>query len=335
MQDGKADTGQNDYFDVNIQAHNWIKITLNLTNVDYNKSKQGSLFALKVGKNGNYDLLISNISFDDKEPDEPTEPTNPTEPSNPGEYTIPNDQKAYYSSIDFAKTSGIALRDALGDLVQKTHKRTLSYTGVWSALKQADLTPDGRNVYLLYGHKGQTSGRQAYTRSVNANGGGGTDWNREHTYAKSLGTPNLGTSGPGADAHHLRPSDTGWNSTRGNKKFAKGNGNSGSVSGGWYPGDEWRGDVARMMMYMYIRYENRCLPTGVTIGSKNKVDAKMVDLLLEWNAADPVSDLEIQRNEYLGNASNNYGQGNRNPFIDNPHLATAIWGGPEAQNRWK
>ena len=33
------------------------------------------------------------------------------------------------------------------------------------------------------------------------------DWNREHTYAKSLGTPNLGTSGPGADAHHLRPSD--------------------------------------------------------------------------------------------------------------------------------
>ncbi|MTG97120.1 endonuclease [Myroides sp. BIT-d1] len=229
----------------------------------------------------------------------------------------------------------MALKQALTTLVKSTHKKTLSYDGVWGAIKNTDLTPDGRTVYLLYGHKGTNSGKQAYTRGVNANGGNANQWNREHTYAKSLGTPNLGTSGPGADAHHLRASDTGWNSTRGNLKFANGSGLSGKVSGGWYPGDEWRGDVARMMMYMYLRYESRCLPTGVAIGSKNKVDSKMVDLLLEWNAIDPVSEIETQRNEYLGNASNQYGQGNRNPFIDNPYLATLIWGGPTANNLWK
>jgi hypothetical protein len=40
------------------------------------------------------------------------------------------------------------------------------------------------------------------------------------------------------------------------------------------------------------------------------------------------------RNDYLGNSLNFYGQGNRNPFIDNPYLATRIWGGQVAQNRW-
>jgi hypothetical protein len=55
---------------------------------------------------------------------------------------------------------------------------------------------------------------------------------------------------------------------------------------------------------------------------------------LQWNAEDPVSQYEDNRNTYLGNASNTYGQGNRNPFIDNPYLATKIWGGTVAQNRW-
>jgi hypothetical protein len=60
----------------------------------------------------------------------------------------------------------------------------------------------------------------------------------------------------------------------------------------------------------------------------------MLNLLLQWNAEDPVSQYEDNRNTYLGNANNTYGQGNRNPFIDNPYLATVIWGGPVAQNRW-
>ena len=60
----------------------------------------------------------------------------------------------------------------------------------------------------------------------------------------------------------------------------------------------------------------------------------MINLLLEWNADDPVSPYEDYRNNYLGNANNTYGQGNRNPFIDNPYLATLIWGGQNAEDRW-
>jgi chitodextrinase len=60
----------------------------------------------------------------------------------------------------------------------------------------------------------------------------------------------------------------------------------------------------------------------------------MIDLFLQWNADDPVSEIEKQRNPYHENTSNSDAQGNRNPFIDNPRLATRIWGGPEAEDIW-
>jgi hypothetical protein len=47
--------------------------------------------------------------------------------------------------------------------------------------------------------------------------GGGMNGNREHTYAKSIGNPNLGRI-PGADAHHLYP-DVQRNGDRVVKKF--------------------------------------------------------------------------------------------------------------------
>lgn len=245
----------------------------------------------------------------------------------------PADQAAYYSSINF-ELSGTNLKTQLATLITNTHTKTLSYGNVWDASKATDVNPQNTNeVYLIYGWQ-NGSGQQSYTRGKNNNGGNNGQWNREHTYAKSLGSPNLGTSGPGADAHHLRPADVQWNSARGNLKFATGSGNSGKVSGGWYPGDEWKGDVARMMMYMYLRYNTRCLPANVGVGSTAQTPDGMIDLFLRWNAEDPVSALEIARNTYHGNRSNTYAQGNRNPFIDNPYLATKIWGGPEAENRW-
>ena len=59
----------------------------------------------------------------------------------------------------------------------------------------------------------------------------------------------------------------------------------------------------------------------------------MIDLFLQWNADDPVSTYEDNRNIYHVSGAT-YAQGNRNPFIDNPYLATVIWGGPNAENRW-
>jgi len=245
-------------------------------------------------------------------------------------------QQAYYDNIDF-NLRGIALKQELADLITSTHNRTLSYRQVWDALKKTDIDPnDPSKVIQLYGYNRTSStGNDAYYNNTSNNGGGTNQWNREHTYAKSLGTPNLGESGPGADAHHLRPTNVQRNSNRGNLKFIDGSGNSQKISNGWYPGDEWKGDVARMMMYMYVRYDNRCNPANVGFGSTANTPDNMIDLFLEWNAEDPVSAIEIQRNEYLGNSNNPYAQGNRNPFIDNPYLATLIWGGAPAENKWQ
>ncbi|WP_273444444.1 endonuclease [Neolewinella agarilytica] len=239
---------------------------------------------------------------------------------------------SYYDDVNLNLT-GQSLQTELSDKVTTSQFSTPSYTpGVWDALKQTDLDPNNSSrVILIYGYS-DTDGvsNTDRTRSKDSNGGGTTDWNREHTYPKSLGNPNLGTSGPGADVHHLRPSDVSRNSSRGSRKFADGSGNSGITSQGhWYPGDEFKGDVARMMMYMYLRYGNRCLPSNVGIGTTNSSDANMLNLFLEWNAEDPVSALELQRNPIVETI-----QGNRNPFIDNPAFATSIWGGPQAEDRF-
>ncbi|MGL4583767.1 MAG: hypothetical protein ACRCVU_12400, partial [Flavobacterium sp.] len=198
MSETNPNMGINDYVGATINASNWIKITLDLTGVNYNKSAKGSSFAFKVGKGGNYNLLVDSIIFDNASPETPVDPTEPTTPTKPGDYTIPSDQKAYYAGVDFTK-EGMPLKAELTKLTTDKHKRNLSYGDIWNASKATDLTPDGNNVYLLYGHKGQTTGNTAFTRSKNNNGGGQGQWNREHTYAKSLGTPNLGESGPGAD----------------------------------------------------------------------------------------------------------------------------------------
>ena len=158
----------------------------------------------------------------------------------------------------------------------------------------------------------------------------------------------MDTKVPGAstDAHHLRAADRSRNSARNNRKYGRGTGNSdyssidfhegldGPNTAAWYPGDDWKGDAARMIMYMYLRYGTVCLPTAVGVGSKEFTQDEMIDLFLQWNVEDPVSQIEIDRNTYHEDTSNSAAQGNRNPFIDNPYLATRIWGGNSAEDRW-
>lgn len=255
-------------------------------------------------------------------------------------------QQPYYDDVNLTLT-GTQLRDELGVKVSNTHSNSLSYSEIWTATMVTDLDPNNsNNVLLLYGWENGSDSdvTNDVSRSKNDNGGSVGDWNREHTFPNSLASPDLdqfGTSGPPySDAHNLRSTDVQRNGQRGSLKFAAGSGNSGTTSGGWYPGDasvggtDWRGDVARIVMYMYLRYGNQCLPTFVADGTVNTVDANMIDLLLEWNAADPVSPYEDARNTFHENIANATAQGNRNPFIDNPRLATQIWGGTPAEDRW-
>ena len=248
-------------------------------------------------------------------------------------------QEQYYNNVDLTLV-GLQLKDALATKIISTHTNFLSYSDVWVACKNTDINPENSNeVVLVYGweegrDQDDTNDRtRDITRQDNGSNGNFV-WNREHVYPKSLGEPNLETSGPGADAHHLRSADRTTNTSRSNKKFAEGSGNSGSVSNGWYPGDEWKGDVARMMMYMYLRYGDRCAPNNVGDGSTDMTEDNMIDLFLDWNVQDPVTQFEKDRNTYHENTSNSSGQGNRNPFIDNPYLATRIWGGDSAEDVW-
>ncbi len=254
----------------------------------------------------------------------------------------------YYNGMDFTKSGNELFLD-LSDRIESTQiaiPYTSSSTDTWDALKLADEDPTNNlNVLLIYGFD-DTDGDYTTdrTRSKTLQDVGGGDqgsWNREHVFAKSLANPNLSTEepGPGTDVFNLRPSDTQRNSDRSNRKFSDGSGNSGIISnnGGWYPGDEWKGDIARMVMYMYLRYhgdgskisETHCLPINVGFGSTLSVDANMIDLFLNWNVEDPVSSFEDGHNDIIEGI-----QGNRNPFIDNPYLATLIWGGLNAEDRW-
>ncbi|KAF2509805.1 T9SS type A sorting domain-containing protein [Flavobacterium arcticum] len=240
----------------------------------------------------------------------------------------------YYNSINFSLT-GDALKDELAVLITETHTNELVYTPeVWNALKLGDLDPENsENVLLVYGYNDEdddpdndrTRDKDLSCHNTSCTG----KWVREHVYPRSLGNPNLEFEGPGSDAHHLRSVDYYMNNSRSNKRFADGSGNASVITGGYfYPGDEWKGDVARMMMYMYVRYQSRCLPVVVGSGSTSYSE-DMPDIFLEWNTEDPVSEYEMNRNNVLNDM-----QGNRNPFIDNPYLATIIWGGADAEDTW-
>jgi endonuclease I/chitodextrinase len=263
-------------------------------------------------------------------------------------------QQAYYNDVNIALT-GIQLKNELATKITATHTNTLHYTpDVWTASKITDANPNNTNEVLLYygwenGLDGDDTNDLYRDNTLQDTGSGHSfRWNREHVYAKSLANPNLETDTPGAgtDVHNLRPVDKTRNSTRNNLKFGAGSGIPSGFSSvtyagplglntnAWFPGDEWKGDVARIVMYMYLRYGNQCVPTAVGVGNTQFTPDEMIDLFLQWNVEDPVSDIEKNRNDYHENTSNSAAQGNRNPFIDNPYLATRIWGGDSAQDIW-
>ncbi|MFE1869525.1 endonuclease I family protein [Streptomyces sp. NPDC059496] len=224
----------------------------------------------------------------------------------------------YYASAQ-GKT-GPALKTALHDIIKTQSKVT--YEGVWNALKVTDEDPaNPNNVILVY------SGR---SQSKATNGGGANDWNREHVWAKSHG--DFGTAtGPGTDLHHLRPEDVTVNSTRGNKDFDKGGSPVGEAPGSrtdadsFEPRDAVKGDVARMLLYMAVRYDgsdgfaNLELNDKVNNGSAPAMGR--ISLLKQWNQMDPPDAFEQRRNQVIYDRY----QHNRNPFIDHPEWVNSIW----------
>ncbi|MFJ5633653.1 endonuclease I family protein [Streptomyces goshikiensis] len=225
---------------------------------------------------------------------------------------------AYYTGTE-GKT-GAALKSALHNIIK--NQSTVTYDGVWNALKVTDQDPaNPNNVILVY------SGR---SQSKNTNGGGANDWNREHVWAKSHG--DFGTAtGPGTDLHHLRPEDVTVNSTRGNKDFDKGGSpvaeapGSFTDSDSFEPRDAVKGDVARMLLYMAVRYDGgdgfADLEPNDKVNNGSAPFMGKISLLKQWNQMDPPDAFEQRRNQVIFDTF----QHNRNPFIDHPEWVNSIW----------
>jgi len=231
----------------------------------------------------------------------------------------------YYDNAE--GLSGDELKAALHNII-KGHTE-YSYNDLRDfILKNTDEDPNNpNNVILLY------TGR---SQAKNTFGGGANDWNREHVWAKSHG--GFGNNPPcGTDAHHIRPTDASVNSDRGNKDFDNGGTQHPEATGcyytstTWEPRDEVKGDVARMIFYMAVRYE----------GDNGEPDLEVVDwvntspnpemgkfsTLYQWHQQDPPDAFEIHRNEVI------YGyQNNRNPFIDHPEYLIQIYEPTNAVN---
>lgn len=235
-------------------------------------------------------------------------------------------------------------------------------TNTWTILEIADEDPNNAGRILdIYRNRSYLKG------SERAGTGSGITYNREHTWPNSLGfgsaTGDLGLPyAPYTDTHMLYLSDTAYNADRGNKPYAacaqssgcseratEANngfgGGSGTYpgNGNWFKGPDgnsgsfetWghrRGDIARAVLYMAIRYEGDAHPgTGqsepdleltdnrslIVITSASPAYMGLLSTLLAWHQADPPDAAEQERNEVIYSF-----QGNRNPFIDHPEWAT-------------
>lgn len=225
-----------------------------------------------------------------------------------------------YTYEALSQLSQTELLTSLRTLMTSTHKKKTSYSDCRDMSVNTDCQNGDGTIVLLY-----TS--YVVTRN-DFIGSGSIGWNREHVWPKSLGGFN--TDGAGADLHHVRPDDVTTNAVRANDKYGnvtngkdvKGSslvsGAVGGKSGGGYyePLDNVKGDVARICLYVYVRY-------GGELPQCNKITNvfQSVDVLLEWCALDPVDTWEMGRNEVVGAI-----QGNRNVFIDYPEYAWLLFG---------
>jgi len=121
-----------------------------------------------------------------------------------------------------------------------------------------------------------------------------------------------------SDAHAIRVADGLENSSRGNKFYGEYNGPVGTLGG-------FKGDVARGIFYLDIRYNALQLVNGFPFDQQGKFGD--LATLLDWHRNDPPDDFERNRNNIV------YGwQNNRNPFIDHPEMVEYIWGNKLGQS---
>lgn len=226
------------------------------------------------------------------------------------------DYTGYYEGAN--GLTGNDLKSFLHNLIDDHTE--LSYGDLRDALQDSDEDPNNpNNIILLY-----------TGNSVSSNWDSGSTWNREHVWPRSKGDLE-GAGGPAfSDMHHLRPADPSVNSSRGNLDFD----NGGTLvsrttdcykdSDSFEPRDEVKGDVARMIFYMAVRYEGGSGELDLEISEQVDFGGPYIgvlSVLIQWHLDDLPDEFEMNRNDVIYSY-----QGNRNPFIDHPEFVELIWG---------
>lgn len=245
--------------------------------------------------------------------------------------------EGYYSTIN--GQSGSELKSALNSIID--NHNSISYTpGVWDAHKDLYEDPNNAdNIILFYS--------QASIDKSNQDSGGSpnTYFNREHLWPRSYG---IGTSGSdNTDLHHLVPVYKGVNSSRSNKYFDNSepsqpdyenpaNDLSPSCTANsdtFEPGDAQKGRVARAILYMTTRYDYLELVNTPPSAPPSTSDSRMAQLptLLDWNRKALPALKEKNNNQKIYELYQN----NRNPFIDYPEFADAIWVDGPSWGKWR
>jgi endonuclease I len=263
---------------------------------------------------------------------------------------VPSD---YYSSA--SGLSGYALKTELKNII------SANYNGqTYNDLRVLYETSDNDEYYdngndvntILDIYSENPNGQDPYNfsrfnvadRCGNYSGEGDCH-NREHIFPQGFFNQNEPMR---SDAHHVVPTDGFVNGGRSNLPFGEVNGSgsgittyqNGSRRGPsntpgftgtvFEPIDEFKGDVARMLLYFATRYEDNFndnswdSPNATNDprdGSRNRFyEQWYIDLLIDWHLQDPVAQREIDRNNDVYDYQNN-----ANPFIDNPQYVTMIW----------
>ena len=144
---------------------------------------------------------------------------------------------------------------------------------------------------------------------------GGSTWNREHTWPNSKGDAN----GNGEnDIMMLRPASSSENSGRNNTAYGESSSyyNPNKASGDTY---DLRGDVARIVLYVYVRWQDTGSSAAVLFGTDGVIESK--EVLLKWMTEDPVDTWELGRNDSVESIT-----GTRNVFVDYPELGFLLFG---------
>lgn len=304
---------------------NWTSITIGLLNDEIEEGDEEMVISI-IGLPEGYVALSNNIvvrvvdaNFTQAVWGTPINPTY-------GE-VLSTQPSEYYALLN--NKSGEELKEALKEIIaNELNIRKHTYGDVVDILKTSDQNPlNSSEVWLMYLEKGRS--KLDYQLTSNSVG----TWNREHIFPQSRGgfsgamptwsdgiykwesTNADDLSAAHSDAYHIRTTDGPENSSRGNKSYGPGGYNGPINTEG-----SWKGDVARALFFMAIRYNDLDVDRGFlpTTTASRMGD---LDTLLEWHRYDEADDFEMNRNNVIYEW-----QKNRNPFIDMPLLAEYIWG---------